>query len=1169
MADENPLKEIPKNVEKSDIAKREEATLAFWKEHTIFKKTLEKDSPKGEFVFYDGPPFATGHPHYGHLVGGTMKDVIPRFKTMQGYHVPRRWGWDTHGLPIENLIEKELGLKSKKDIEDFGIEKFNEKARDVVLRYDNVWKEIVPRTGRWIDMDNAYLTMQPSYTESIWWSFKTLYDKSLIYNGFKSMLYCPHCGTTLSNFEVAQGYKDITDLTVYPKFELENELNTFVVAWTTTPWTLPGNAALAVGADIVYVKIELENNFYIVAKERLTALQEKILKDKELKIVGEMLGKDLVGKKYKPIFDYYTNAEIKNKENGWKIVGADFVTITDGTGVVHIAPAFGEDDYNLSLTEQLPFIQHVDSEGKFKKEVVDFAGMLVKPKDDVQKADVEIVKYLAKHGTLFAKEKLLHSYPHCWRCDTPLLNYATSSWFLKVTDIKDKLVLENKKVNWVPPEIGEGRFGKWLENARDWSISRSRYWGAPLPVWICKECGKTDVMGSVKDIRTKTKRNTFYVVRHGEADHNVQNVLSSNPKNPHHLTDHGIEEVTLSAQALKDKKIDLIIASPMLRTKETADILVEQLAFKGKVDTDARLTEFNFGDFNLKEYELYHAYFNSVKERLTKRMPNGECINDVRERIGDFLYDINEKYEGKNIVIVTHDGPATLLFAVAEGANELQVLDYWGLDRDFLSLGQEARLDFAAIPHDQHFVLDLHRPSIDAISWKCDCGGNFERVKDVFDTWYESGSMPYASVHYPFENKELVESRKRFPADFIAEGQDQTRGWFYTMLVLSTALFGHAPYKNVIVNGTVLAEDGQKMSKRLKNYPEVTAVLDTFGADAMRFYLMSSPVVHAEDISFSEKGLDDVVKKVVSKLQNVYTFYATYQKAEKESHATPSANVLDTWVMARLAELRENITTHLENLEIDRAAKPIVLFIDDLSTWYLRRSRERFKGDDEKDKQSALATMHVVLLELSKLIAPFMPFLAEDIYQKVKPAGSARESVHLEAWPNDAEASMSKREIKVIEAMAEVRKIVSLGLEARAKANLKVRQPLQSVFVGKEIEARYASLVLDELNVKNIIVKPELEESVELDTEITSELKAEGQAREFTRALQDIRKKINLNPTDTIALFVATDTQGKNIIETFSKDISKTAQITAIHFVETEGEKINVDDMNFVVRIEK
>lgn len=1148
---------------KSQIAQREEKILNFWRENEIFKKTLEKESPKGEFVFYDGPPFATGSPHYGHLLAGTMKDVIPRYKTMQGFHVPRKWGWDCHGLPIENLVEKESGLKSKKDIEDLGIEKFNDKARASVLTYDHVWKEIVPRTGRFVDMDRAYLTMDWRYSESIWWSFKKLHDKGLIYNGFKSMMLCPHCGTTLSNFEVAQGYKDITDISVYVKFQLEGEKNNYVLAWTTTPWTLPGNVALAVNPEIQYAKIKIEKDILILAKERLA-----VLKDKQYEIVEEINGKDLVGLKYSPIFPYYKDAELKNKENIYKIVGADFVTTTDGTGVVHIAPAFGEDDYNLSVKDKLPFIQHVGVDGKFKKEVTDFAGEFVKPKDEHQKADIEVIKYLAKNGTLFEKEKIVHSYPHCWRCDTPLLNYATSSWFVEVTKLRNQLVEENKKINWVPKEIGEGRFGSWLENARDWAISRSRYWGAPLPVWICSDCGKQEVVGSVQDIKNKTKRNKYFVIRHGEGEHNVLNVLSSNKDNPHHLTERGREEVSLSAQVLKEKNIDLIISSPFVRTKETAELVTELIAYKGKIETDERLGELNFGDFNLQPLEKYFGYYNSVKEKLTKRLPNGECINDVRKRVAEFLYEIDSKHSGKNILLVTHDGPASMIFAVAEGADDGRAIEYWGMDRDFLSPGQEEELEFARIPHNRMFELDLHRPFIDEISWGCDCGGSFKRVPEVFDTWYESGSMPFSSIHYPFgslRGKPAMEANdtqkpKRFPADFIAEGQDQTRGWFYSMLVLSIGLFGQSAYKNVIVNGIVLAEDGQKMAKRLKNYPEVDYILDKYGADAMRYYLISSPAVHAEDLAFSEKGVDEVVKKTIMRLDNVCTFYKTYDSEEIDiAHARKSKNILDKWIIARLDEINSEITRAYENYELDRGARPVADFVDDLSTWYLRRSRERFKGEDEKDKKSALATTRYVLQELSKLIAPVMPFLAEDLYGKVKGENSL-ESVHLESWPK-----LEMFDEKIIEEMAEARKIVSVGLELRAKAGIKVRQPLSLFVSSKKFSKEIVEIIMEELNVKEVKVG----DKEELNTEITPDLKREGQARELMRAVQDARKNAGLSPHDVVELIVETDKAGEELVKEFEKEIKKTAKLSSISFGAVPGEETDLGSVKAKISIKK
>lgn len=971
MADANE-----KPISKSPTALREEQTLKFWQEKGIFKKSLEKESPKGNFVFFDGPPFATGSPHYGHILAGTMKDVIPRFKTMQGFHVPRRWGWDCHGLPIENMIEKELNLNSKKDIEEYGIEKFTEAARASVLRYDDEWKEIIPRTGRWVDMDNAYLTMDTTYTESIWWSFKTLYDKKHIYRGFKSMHLCPRCETTLSNFEVAQGYKDIVDISVYAKFELVDEPGTFVIAWTTTPWTLPGNVALAVSAETGYVKAKKDNAYYIVAKP----LAEKALKE-NYEIVVEMKGKDLVGKSYKPLFPYYQFIDLPNKENGWKIYAADFVTTEDGTGVVHIAPGYGEDDYQLSLKEKLPFIQHVGVDGHFKKEVTDLAGHVAKPKDDHQKGDVEIIKHLAKQGTLFAKEKITHAYPHCWRCDTPLLNYASSSWFVRVTELKDKLVVENNKVHWVPEEIGEGRFGKWLEGARDWAISRTRYWGAPIPVWACTQCENIEVIGSIEELEKKS---------------------GTKPKNK-----------------------------------------------KGE--------------------------------------------------------------------------------------------------------------------------LDLHRPYIDEVTFACTCGGTIKRVPDVFDTWYESGSMTYAQLHYPFENKELIDDQKGFPADFIAEGLDQTRGWFYSLLVLSTGLFDQSPYKNVIVNGIVLAEDGQKMSKRLKNYPEVRYVLDKYGADAMRYYLLASPVVKAQDLGFSEKGLDEVSKKIIMRLQNVYSFYAMYQNEEHSAHAN-SQSLLDQWIVARLNEVTRDVTANLEKYELDRAARPFMDLIDDLSTWYVRRSRDRFKSDDVEDKRNALSTTRYVLVELSKLMAPFMPFLAEDVYQKVK-AEDGKESVHLENW-----AEVKEVNAQVIEDMAEVRKLVSLALEVRSRSNIKVRQPLQKLTVKSEKlkgNTELLDLIADEVNVKEVVADASLQNDVDLDTTISESLKQEGNARELIRALQELRKKMDLNPQDGIVLTIDTDETGKTLVEQFKSEIAKTAQVKDIMFASFKdgfGEPVEVDGTAFklqIVKVEK
>ncbi|MFA5023207.1 MAG: class I tRNA ligase family protein, partial [Candidatus Paceibacterota bacterium] len=518
---------------KSNIAKMEESILQFWQENKIFAKSVAKEAPKGNFTFYDGPPFANGLPHYGHLIAGTIKDVIPRYKTMQGYQVRRRWGWDCHGLPVENLVEKELGLKSKKDILEYGVENFNDKARASVMRYADEWKRVVPRLGRFVDMGDDYRTMDASYSETTWWIFKRLHDKGLIYEGYKSMQICPRCETTLSNFEVSQGYKDVTDIAVTVKFELlddspstsSGQARTYVLAWTTTPWTLPGNTALAINKEITYVKaLNKETGEKIILSEKAFAEQaEKVL---GYEVIEKIKGEDLIGKIYKPVFDYYANdPKLEHKENGWKIYGADFVTTEDGTGVVHIAPAFGEDDLNLGRTNNLPFVQHVAMNGTFKPEVKDWPGVPVKPIENPQATDIEVLKNLAGRNLLFAKEKFTHSYPHCWRCDTPLLNYATSSWFVKVTDFRDKLVSANQQVNWVPEHVRDGRFGKWLEGARDWAISRSRFWGAPLPVWRCADCGAIKVFGSFDELAKEQKQsgNKYWVMRHGDAEANADN----------------------------------------------------------------------------------------------------------------------------------------------------------------------------------------------------------------------------------------------------------------------------------------------------------------------------------------------------------------------------------------------------------------------------------------------------------------------------------------------------------------------------------------------------------------------------------------------------------------------------------------------------------------------
>lgn len=1155
---------------KSKTALEEERILKFWKENEIFKKSEAKDSPNGDFVFYDGPPFGTGLPHYGHLIPGTIKDVIPRFQTMRGKRVIRKWGWDCHGLPIENLIEDEIGLNSKKEIENYGVEKFNEAAKGSVLRYDSAWKELIPRSGRFVDMEDSYKTMDPQYTESVWWAFSEIYKKGLISENFKSMHICPRCETTLSNSEVSGGYKDITDLSVIAEFELEDEPNTFVLAWTTTPWTLPGNVALAVGEDIDYIKIEKKDEGrgeivrFILAKERL----EDIFVNEKYEVLEEFKGGNLITKSYKPIFDYYQKDQnLENRENGWKIYGADFVGAEDGTGIVHIAPAFGEDDLNLGNKYNLPFVQHIDITGHFKKEVSDkeLAGRKVKAIDTKespnahQETDIEIVKLLAHKGLLFDKKKYTHSYPHCWRCDTPLLNYATSSWFINVPKIKDKLLAENKKVNWVPETIGKNRFNNWLEGARDWSISRARYWGAPIPVWKCDSCEGVEVLGSIEDIKKKTKStNTFTILRHGQAQNNTLEVFSSSIENTHSLTKEGVEQVEKSAKELKGK-IDLIIHSPILRTKQTAEIVSKITGIE--TIEDLRLRETDFGVFDGKNHKEFFSNNLSREERYKKGFEGGENFTDLKKRVGQFLEDIDSKYENKRILIISHDYPLWAMQCFVSGLDFKSAVK----KRDDLAMknAQIKKLDYSKLPHNTSYEIDLHKPYIDSVSWVCKCGGKVVRIPDVFDCWVESGSMPFASKHYPFESKDIFNPKENmgFPADFISEGLDQTRGWFYTLLVLSTALFDKAPYKNVVVHGMMMAEDGKKMSKSLRNYPPIETVFNKYGVDAFRYFILSSPVMKGESVNFSESQVDEVLKKVIMRFRNVYSLYALYKDPSLDVGKSDKS-ILDRWIISRLSQLNDEVVKGMLRYELDRATRPIADFVDDFSTWYARRSRDRFKSEDMDDKANALYTTRFVLIEFSKVIAPFMPFVAEDIYLKVS---GKEESVHLENWPK-----ASNIDNEVLTLMKKTREVVSLGLEARAKGGFKVRQPLNKISIkDQDLEGKdeYLTLIKDELNVKGVVFNPSLEDEVILDTEITEDLKKEGQFRELLRNIQQMRKDRGLHPEDKITLSVETNTGGVSLVENFRDDLRKVAGVEEVDFKSTLGSAtdIHIDDLDFKI----
>ncbi|MBN2306984.1 class I tRNA ligase family protein [Candidatus Peregrinibacteria bacterium] len=1187
---------------KQSFPKLEESILAYWEGEDTFKKSIENRTK--EYVFYDGPPFATGLPHYGHLLAGTLKDVVPRYFTMQGYKIERKWGWDCHGLPVENIVEKELNLNNKTDIERYGVDKFNESCRSVVLRYAEEWKSTVRRMGRWVDMENDYKTMNPQYMESIWWVFKSLWNKDLIYEGHKVVPYCPRCATPLSNFETNQGYADKQDPAITVKFELVDEPGTFVLAWTTTPWTIPSDLLLAVGPKVTYVKVKDKNDEnYIMAIDRLPHYYKN---PDEYEVVEEFLGKKLKGKKYVPPLNYYKN---KKDKNVFTIQTADFVTIEDGTGVVHIAP-FGEDDMWLLDQMNVEPEYPLDPECKFNDQIPDFKGM------GVFEANPLILKKLKDEGNIVRHETYNHSYPFCWRCDTPLIYRPISTWFVKVEDMKDELLKNNQDINWIPDHIQDGRFGKWLEGARDWAISRNRYWGAPLPVWRC-DCGEVKCIGSIEELEKltgqkvedlhkhkidhltfpcpKKKSSSLTFVRHGETDYNKDNRWQGSTDNE--LNKTGIKQAEELAKKLKGQKFDLIVSSPMKRAKKTAEIINNTL--NTEMVFEEGLREQSFGDWEGRlEKDMEKEYETDMDHLRKMTAPNGESFDSVVKRVGRVL----SKYRGKKVLIVGHGHVyfATLCYLKGKTIDEV-----------------------------------CHEPHDNGTPYKIEYKDLMRRIPEVLDCWFESGSMPYAQLHYPFENKEKFENN--FPAEYIAEGLDQTRGWFYTLHVLSNALFGKPAFQNCIVNGIVLAEDGQKMSKRLNNYPDPVKILHNYGADALRFYLMNSPVVKADDLRFSEKGVSDVVRNFILPIWNAYSFFVTYANIDKwkPSKESESKNKLDKWILAELNKLIVQETEFMNGYDLQKASNAMYAFVDSLTNWYIRRSRRRFwKSEDDSDKKMAYGTLFKVLTTLCQIIAPFTPFVSEEIYRNL----TGEQSVHLSDYPKP---SKSKADEKLMEEMFIAKTIVSLGLASRAKLKIKVRQPLSKVQVAladqydKSLLKDELEIIKEELNVKKVevidkpgdlatvIAKPnakllgpkygkevqtiiqtaksgkferldngnikvldyeltpeEMEIAylskegadieteagilVALDTEVTPELQMEGKARDLVRQIQELRKAADYKVDDRITVaLIGVDSK---LLDKFGDYIKTETLATEIltkmedgdQFVEFEGVTIKV-----------
>ncbi len=1143
---------------KQDFVTLEHGVLDFWAKRKIFEKLRKQLAGKPRWSFLDGPITANNPMGVHHAWGRTLKDLFQRYFAMQGFN--QRWqnGFDCQGLWVEVEVEKELKFKAKKDIEKYGVGKFVEKCKERARKYAAIQTKQSTRLGQWMDWDNSYYTMSDENNFAIWHFLKTCHEQGNLYKGRDSVPWCPRCGTGLSSHELALGYKETTDISVYVKFKAKpgvikpakgNVNNNFsILSWTTTPWTLPGNVALAIGKNIVYAVVKYKDEYLLLAKD---LIKQVFGEDKE--IIQEIKGEALIGLEYEPLFDIPILRQGFEGQAAYKIYPADFVTTTDGTGVVHTAVMYGEDDYKLGKEVGLPQYHTVDEQGRFVDQVKGFGGMLVKSKDGAVEKETtdKIFEHLKSNNNLLKTEEYKHEYPFCWRCSTPLIYYARDSWFIAMSKLRAKLQKANKNINWVPENIRDGRFGEWIKEVKDWAISRERYWGTPLPIWHCEKCRHFRCIGSLEELEDdgkKKEKNRYIVVRHGGAENNLKDICDSDAmKSVFNLTLEGRVQVEALAKKLKKEKIDIVFSSDFPRTKETAEILQSILGL-GKINLDARLREINVGDFNGQPDKDYQNFCKDYAEKFVKRPPQGENLTDLRSRLFDFVNEKEKEFSGKTFLIVSHEYSIWMLASILEGWGNREAIEEKNRrGEDFIANAGMENLVFRHLPRNENGETDLHRPYLDNVKIVCDrCGGGMERIKEVLDVWFDSGAMPFAQAHYPF-NKTM-----EYPADYISEAMDQTRGWFYTLLAIGVLMGKNSPYKNVICLGLILDRNGQKMSKSKGNIVDPWEMMAKHAVDAIRWYFFTvNPP--GEPKKFDELEIAKTSRQLFSLLYNSFLFFETYRV--KNSKFNPlaggpnskSLNVLDRWILSRLHETISLATENLDKFNIGDAGRAIENFVGDLSRWYIRRSRSRFQKPDssaegQKDHEDASSVLSYALLETSKLIAPFAPFFAEALYKSL----NAALSVHLEDWPKTEKKYIDK---KLSLAMDEARKFASAILAKRAEVGIKVRQPLQELRIkNNELwkQKELLDILKDEINVKEIVLDAGIKEDFELDTNITHELKEEGILRELTRAIQGFRQDMKLKPQDIIGLFLDGPDELKIIVSKYGETLKKDVKAESI-----------------------